>query len=44
MASDVALYTNLSGAWHSKAKYLVYGQLLTHGTPFLLPLDAQSWC
>jgi hypothetical protein len=41
LSSGVALYTTLGGAC-SQAKYLVYGQLLVHGTPFLLTLDAQS--
>jgi hypothetical protein len=41
--SGVALYATLGGAWRSQAKYLVHGQLLAHGTSFLLTPDAQSW-
>jgi hypothetical protein len=43
LSSGVTLYTTFSGASRSQAKYLVYGQLLLHGTPFLLPLNIQSW-
>jgi hypothetical protein len=44
LSSGIALYTTSGGKQSSHAKYLVYGQLLAHGTPFLLTLDAQSWC
>jgi hypothetical protein len=44
LSSGVTFYTTLSGAYRSRAKYLVYEQLLIHGTPFFLTLDAHSWC
>jgi hypothetical protein len=42
LSSGIALHPTLGSAERSHAKRLVYGQLFSHGTPFLSTLDKES--